>query len=111
MMLVEIGIDVISIILLITISLYLFFKGFRSESEQKETCLKEEQQLRAINILRLINYTIETGKVSKSDMESEYEWYEYDKWKILGVLADDKSVDELLEIFGKMDNNIKISKE
>ena len=108
MMLEDFGPGHIIIIILIIFNLFWCFKSFNSESEQQDTSLEENQQLRAINILRLINYTIETGKVSKSDMESEYEWYEYDKWKILGVLADDKSVDELLEIFGKMDNNIKI---
>ncbi|CAK1862327.1 hypothetical protein VCRA2117O328_10238 [Vibrio crassostreae] len=110
MMLEDFGSGHIIIITLIILNLVWCFKSFTSESKEQETCSEEDQQLRAINILRLINYTIETGKVSKSDMESEYEWYEYDKWKILGVLADDKSVDELLEIFGKMEsnNNIKI---
>lgn len=75
--------------------------------------LEQKEQLRAINILRFINYIIEIGKVSISDMESDWEWYEYDKWKILGVLGDDKladekSVGELLEIFGKMENNNNI---
>ncbi|MFA0318073.1 hypothetical protein AB4521_23420 [Vibrio cyclitrophicus] len=80
--------------------------------------LEEKEQLRALHILRFINYIIEIGKASISDMESDWEWYEYDKWKIFGVLGDDKladekSVGELLEIFGKMENNnnIKVREE